>query len=312
MSPQGQPVRQSRPSVDAGSAAYPSAGEERRGARTRPEKWLADRPWPDVGRPVVVLPLGSTEQHGPHLPLDTDTVIATAVACGLAERITADGTDSVVAPPMAYGASGEHEQFAGTVSLGRDALEFLLIEYGRSICRWAERLVIVNGHGGNVDALDRAVRRLVSEGRDAVWTPCLIADDDTQADDGPAPPTSPATEPATPDVTVPRVLDAHAGRLETSLMLHLAPERVLLDRAEAGNLQPLSEILPALRRGGVAAVAANGVLGDPHGASAAEGARLLDSMIDTAWRRTVARRAVARRADSSQRTGSTEVTHVGG
>jgi creatinine amidohydrolase len=220
---------------------------------------LADRPWPDVGRPVVVLPLGSTEQHGPHLPLDTDTVIATAVAHGLADRIAATGADVVVAPPIAYGASGEHEQFAGTVSLGLEALEYLLVEYGRSACRWAERVVIVNGHGGNVEALDRAVRRLVAEGRDVVWVPCL------------------ATETA-----VAPTPDAHAGRVETSLMLHVAPERVQIDLAEPGNVTPLSDLLPTLRRSGVAAVAANGVLGDPRGASAAEGAHLLDAMIDTA------------------------------
>ncbi|WP_187361129.1 mycofactocin biosynthesis peptidyl-dipeptidase MftE [Phytoactinopolyspora mesophila] len=222
---------------------------------------MADRPWPGVGRPVVVLPLGSTEQHGPHLPLDTDTVIATAVARGVADRIAATGADVVVAPSMSYGASGEHEQFAGTVSLGREALEHLLVEYGRSACRWAGRLVIVNGHGGNVEALRNAVQRLVSEGRDVSWALCW-------PDDATAAPT----------------LDAHAGRVETSLMLHLEPARVLIDRAEPGNVTPLNELLPTLRRSGVAAVAPNGVLGDPRGASAAEGARLLQAMIDTVWR----------------------------
>jgi mycofactocin precursor peptide peptidase len=190
-----------------------------------------------------VLPLGSTEQHGPHLPLDTDTVIAAAVARGLADQLAAGGADVVVAPPMAYGASGEHEQFPGTVSVGTEALEHLLVEYGRSACRWAERLVIVNGHGGNVEALRSAVQRLVSEGRDVNWVLCWPD-----------------------DATALPALDAHAGRVETSLMLHLAPERVLIDRAEPGNVTPLSDLLPTLRRSGVAAVAPPpGVGGPPRG-----------------------------------------------
>mgnify|MGYP002714821657 FL=1 len=74
-------------------------------------------------------------------------------------------------------------------------------------------------------------------------------------------------------------VDLHAGFTETSLMLRLRPESVQLDLAEAGNTQPLREILPEMRTGGVAAVSPNGVLGDPAGASAAEGNRVLNSMV---------------------------------
>jgi len=74
-------------------------------------------------------------------------------------------------------------------------------------------------------------------------------------------------------------MDAHAGRAETSLMLHLRPESVRLDLAEAGNTAPLSALLPHLRAGGVAAVSRNGVLGDPRAASGEEGRRLLEAMI---------------------------------
>ncbi|GAA4415902.1 mycofactocin biosynthesis peptidyl-dipeptidase MftE [Georgenia halophila] len=258
----------------AHDSGEPNSSEERgprqsAGSRQphRPRQ-LADRPWPEVSRPVVCLPFGSIEQHGPHLPLDTDTAVATAVAQRLAGRLAAAGTDVVMAPPVAYGSSGEHEHFAGTVSIGRDALEVLLLEYGRSACRWAEKLVIVNGHGGNVDVLTAAVPRLVHEGRDVAWLGCVPEAPD--GDDGGAP------------------LDAHAGRVETSLMLHLQPERVHLDRAEPGNTEPLRALLPELRRGGVAGVAANGILGDPRGASAAEGERLLSAMVEAAWRDYVA------------------------
>src|SRR5207244_10892531 len=87
---------------------------------------------PDVGAiaadgAILAVPFGSTEQHGPHLPLSTDTDIAVALCERLALR-----RDVVVAPPVAYGSSGEHAGFAGTVSIGQDALELLALELGRS------------------------------------------------------------------------------------------------------------------------------------------------------------------------------------
>ena len=76
--------------------------------------------------PSIMIPLGSTEQHGPHLPLDTDTRIATAVARGAAKHLEHGW---LVAPAIAYGASGEHQSFAGTISIGTEALTMLLVEY---------------------------------------------------------------------------------------------------------------------------------------------------------------------------------------
>src|ERR1700722_4425592 len=93
--------------------------------------------------PSVMIPLGSTEQHGPPLPLDTDTRIATAVArgavAGLGPRLEQGW---LVAPALAYGASGEHQDFAGTISIGTEALTMLLVEYGRAAACWADRLVL--------------------------------------------------------------------------------------------------------------------------------------------------------------------------
>jgi mycofactocin system creatininase family protein len=203
--------------------------------------------------PTVVVPVGSTEQHGPHLPLDTDARIATAVARAVVTALRATGypVPLLIAPAVAYGASGEHQGFAGTVSIGTAVLEQLLVEFGRSACEWAQRLVFVNGHGGNVDAMKAAVARLRDEGRDAGWCPCSVPGG-----------------------------DAHAGHTETAIVLHLSPEIVSTDHLRAGNLAPLATLMPTMRRGGVAAVSEAGVLGDPTTATAAAGARLFTEMVD--------------------------------
>jgi creatinine amidohydrolase len=187
------------------------------------------------------------EQHGHHLPLTTDTTIAAAVASAAAGAL--DG--ALLAPALAYGASGEHEGFPGTISIGTEALTGLLIEYGRSACRWAGRVLVVNGHGGNLDALRAAVPLLRGEGRDVAWFPCAVPG-----------------------------ADAHAGRTETALMLHVEPGRPAGRRAAPGITTPIGELLPRLRAEGVRAVSPTGVLGDPAGASADEGAAMLDALVE--------------------------------
>ncbi|MGV0991587.1 MAG: mycofactocin biosynthesis peptidyl-dipeptidase MftE [Mycobacterium sp.] len=199
------------------------------------------------GAVTLLVPLGSIEQHGPHLPLDTDIRIATAVAGAAAEGL---GAATLVAPPLSYGASGEHRGFAGTISIGTEALTVVLVEYGRSACEWAKRLVFVNGHGGNLDALQAAVCLLRTEGRDVAWWSCSV-------DGG----------------------DAHAGHTETSVLLHLSPDEVQKGEIRPGNTEPLGEILPRLRAGGVSAVSASGVLGDPTTATAEAGERIFDEMV---------------------------------
>ncbi|MFE5028193.1 mycofactocin biosynthesis peptidyl-dipeptidase MftE [Streptomyces sp. NPDC056656] len=220
--------------------------------------------WPEItGRPLVLVAIGSTEQHGPHLPMDTDTVVATAVAREtvqrLADRDRAEdrpGARVLLAPPLAFGASGEHAHFPGTVSIGHEALRMVLIETVRSLSLWAGRCVFVNGHGGNVATLDAAVAQLRAEGHDTAWLGCGVPGG-----------------------------DAHAGRTETSLMLHLAPQDVRLEAAAPGDTRPIAQLMPELAARGVRAVASNGVLGDPSGANAQEGHALLRTLADTAVRR---------------------------
>ena len=210
---------------------------------------LADSTWPDVAAapPLLLVPVGSCEQHGPHLPLDTDTRIAVAVAEAF---VASTDLRAVVTPSIAIGASGEHAGFPGTLSIGNAVLEALLTELGRS-ADWSAGLVFVNGHGGNVTAVRAAVDTLVTEHRRALaWWPNI------------------------------RSGDAHAGRTETSLMLAIAPLLVRLDRFEIGNTEPIAALMPSLRSGGVIAVSGNGVLGDPTEASAANGAALLAGLVE--------------------------------
>ena len=223
---------------------------------SRPTR-LGETCWPDVAPgSILALPVGSCEQHGPHLPLDTDTRIAVA----LAEALVTVRRDVMVAPAVAYGASDEHAAFAGTLSMGHEALVMVLTELGRSADHF-DGVVVVNGHGGNTEAVRRAVESLEGEGRRALaWWPAIEGG------------------------------DAHAGHAETSMMLAIDHHLVRLDRAEAGNIAPLRELWPTLTSEGVAAVSANGVLGDPTGASATEGRLLLvrlaadlDAAV-TAWR----------------------------
>jgi mycofactocin system creatininase family protein len=210
---------------------------------------LDQRTWPDAerdgGDSLLAVPVGATEQHGPHLPLTTDTEIAEA----LAERLAAVEDCVWVGPALAFGASGEHAGFPGTVSIGAEATELALVELCRSAAASFASVLLISTHGGNAAPLAAAVELLQAEGREVrAWTPRWGG-------------------------------DAHAGRVETSLMLAIAPQRVRLELAEAGNTQPLAELLPRLRAGGVRASAANGVLGDPAGASPEEGEALLAAAV---------------------------------
>lgn len=210
---------------------------------------LGARTWTELAASgadhVLAVPLGSCEQHGPHLPLSTDTLVASA----LCDALAAHRDDVVVAPAVGVGASGEHAGFAGTLSVGTEVLARSLTELVRSARGWARAVVVVSAHGGNAEALGVVATTAAGEGDDVVvFAPRL------------------------------RGADAHAGRTETSLVLALAPELVRHNEAVVGVTTPLGELLGTLRDHGVAAVSPSGVLGDPTGATVEEGRRLLASI----------------------------------
>ncbi len=205
--------------------------------------------WPEVERAgrqtVLLVPLGSLEQHGPHLPLDTDSRIAAAVAASAA----ASYEGLFVAPPLAYGASGEHAGFPGTLLLGHSVLVDVLVELVRSARAWCAGVVLVSAHGGNEEALVEASRRSAGEGDDVLaWR------------------------------VAPRGGDAHAGRTETSLLLAIEPSAVRTELAQPGCTEALASLLPRLRREGVRPLSSSGVLGDPTGASREEGRAILATL----------------------------------
>jgi mycofactocin precursor peptide peptidase len=211
--------------------------------------YLGGATWLEVaatgGDCLLAVPVGSLEQHGPHLPLDTDTRIAVE----LATRLSRTRSDVVVAPAVAYGASGEHAAFPGTLLINHEVLADLLVELVRSARDAFAGVVLISAHGGNHEGLRLVGARCRADGEAVlVWA--------TGVRDG----------------------DAHAGRTETSLMLAIDPEVVRTELAVPGRTEPLEVLLPRLRAEGVRPISSNGVLGDPQGASAPEGELLLATM----------------------------------
>jgi creatinine amidohydrolase/Fe(II)-dependent formamide hydrolase-like protein len=216
---------------------------------------------------ILCLPLGATEQHGPHLPLNTDVLIAE----GLTRRIVArwgDELDLWQLPVIPIGLSREHDWAPGTISLSIQAYATLLRDLARDVTRAlpARNLVIVNGHGGNRGVLENLLREF--EG-DFGLNACAIHPFDLSKVDGGA-------------------LDVHGGKSETSVMLAIAPELVRRDLIARPGKPPDAETIRAVifDRGTTwpwrtddPRLAHEGVIGDPAAATAELGAAIVESVV---------------------------------
>jgi creatinine amidohydrolase len=225
---------------------------------------LADQAWPDAGATdasVALLPVGSTEQHGPHAPLGTDWLTAAAVA-----EAGADAADRpvVVAPTIPVGVAEEHRDFAGTLWVSPDTFRAYVRETVESLAHhgW-DRVVVVNGHGGNVDALREVCARISRDG--AAYAVAFTWFD--------------AVDPAAAGLPGDAAM-GHAGPVETSLLGHLHPDLVRQERfadAAAAGADRWGEWVAGVNLAhDSAAFSENGAVGDPGMSDTAAGEALLD------------------------------------
>lgn len=232
---------------------------------------LGEMTWPEAKAhfkavDVALLPVGSIEQHGPHLPLDTDAYDAAYLAKAVAQNCT--DPKPAVLPLIPYGVSYHHEEFSGTISIGNRTLSRLVYEIGMSAARnGITKLVIINGHGGNSPALNFAAQEI---NRDARIFVCVDTGE-------------------TSDVDIESMIDTpndvHAGEIETSTTLALRPELVRMNKAEKLIPEFSNRYLDFTSKRSISwyaftkRISESGVMGDPTKASAEKGRKMWDAMI---------------------------------
>lgn len=226
--------------------------------------------WPDIesaladGYRTCIIMAGSIEQHGPQLPLITDTVIGQELALRIAKNLG----KTLVAPVIAIGISDHHMALSGSLTIASDTLIALIVQYGKNlISHGFTTVLILSSHGGNFEAVGKAAIH-VQESVEP--EPRVVAIDDFQAY------FLEQNRPVTQWGRTPEQGGQHAGFAETAMMLALCPELVRLDRAEVGYLKPINK--EALFARGGRYFSPTGVLGDPRGATAEYGELLLDHL----------------------------------
>ena len=226
---------------------------------------------------VAFQPVGSVEQHGPHLPLGTDSMIVSAFAQRLRQRFEAENYPGIFLPLLPFGNSNEHIDFPGTITYSANTFLSALMDVGRSCARAGfSKLVFLNGHGGNTDVLAIAARELRIE------TGLLVFVLNPLITILPADPAAIGC-PLTPEEAR---LGIHAGRVETSVILREHPELVHLDRMAADypscfNNTEYLDFSGRVAFGWIAEdVSKTGAIGDPVGATAEEGEAWLAHVTD--------------------------------
>ncbi len=264
----------SDPSIDSpytfetrsGSARSVSPPDGRRGGYL----W-SELTWPEVEArlkemDVAILPVGSIEQHGPHLPLDTDSFDAEYLARRIAEACS--DPKPLVLPLLPYGVSYEHSEFKGTIGIHNDTLSALVYEIGMNCARnGVNKLVIINGHGGNTPALNFAAQMITRDTRIFV---CVDTGE-------------------TSDVDIYQIADTqndiHAGEIETSTSLAVRPHLVKMDKAAKRVPRFSNRYLDFTSKRKVSwyvhtkKISQSGVIGDPTKATVEKGERMWQIMI---------------------------------
>ena len=219
------------------------------------------------GVDTVIVPLGSTEQHGLHLPLGTDAILGEA----LGDRVVRALGNALLAPVLPIGCSRHHMDFAGSLTLSQETFIQMVADLCRSLAHHGfVHIVLIPTHGGNFAPLAKAVKAI----RPELSGVNLIAYTDLMGfmdeifrvgKDRPLPPEQ---------------AGAHSGEFETSLMLTVRPDLVAMDVAQPGYVGDQLSIAPVVFEKGFRAATENGVLGDPSDASAANGDAYMDALTD--------------------------------
>ena len=222
---------------------------------------------------VIVIPAATLEDHGYHLPIDTDVRLVESVATGAIQRFNARGdARAILFPTQVHGYTPHHMDFPGTVTLRWNVFVESLLDQGRSlIAHGFRRILIVNGHGSNIPLVNMAARLLNVEHRDAVCMSSFYL-------------TSEASARTIEEVrTTPRGGMAHACELETSIYLAVAPELVQMDKAVSEIPDSYTEHAwmdwsdgPLAFTPHWSALTESGVTGDATAATEAKGRALLD------------------------------------
>ena len=231
----------------------------------------AHKTWPEIEAylktvDTVLIPCGSIEQHGPHLPVDTDFFDARHMAWQVAERC--EEPKPLVLPAIPYGVSYHHENFKGTLSVTNDALSRFVYDIGMSLAQnGVKKIIILNGHGDNAPTLSYAAQMI---NRDAHIFVCVDTGE-------------------TSDVDLYKLIDTpndiHAGEIETSTTLALRPDMVQMDKAVNETVQFGSKFLDYDDERGVSwfvhtdHISNSGVMGDATKATAEKGHKMWELMI---------------------------------
>jgi creatinine amidohydrolase len=232
---------------------------------------LEEMVWPEVqsalkaGTRTVIVAVGSIEQHGPHLPLNMDTLDGKE----LSQRIASELGDALAAPTIRPGCSGHHMEFPGTITIPPETLMDVIRSYCRSLDEHGfEYIILVPTHGGNFGPVKTVAPDIARE-IDATVIPLADLDEHMQLlNEG----LNEAGIEYNQDVI-------HAGAAETAMILAINEELVRMDQLECG---PEGDISPArLLSEGFRSISENGVLGNPNEATTEAGETIIQNVVET-------------------------------